>query len=152
MQSGVARAAQRKEDAEVVWRAALGALLHLTAAAGRPIGAWAAALPPAACAKLLRSAERYRWCAASGCARSDSPSSHTLRLVLDGCRTVGRRCQLRVCGRRADLVLEGGLQGVPAPGTGHLRHSAAATVSCGRCAALLLEGGRGGLPAARLGT
>ena len=58
-------ALQRKEGAEEVWRAALGALLHLTTAAGRPVAAWASGLPPAAAAELLRCAERFRWCALS---------------------------------------------------------------------------------------
>lgn len=56
-------ALQRKEDAEEVWRAALGVLLHLITAAGRPVAAWASGLPPAAAAELLRCAERFRWCA-----------------------------------------------------------------------------------------
>ena len=64
-------ALQRREGAEEVWRAALGALLHLTTAAGRPVAEWASGLPPAAAAELLRCAERFRWCAlvASVCVR-----------------------------------------------------------------------------------
>ncbi|KAK9825377.1 hypothetical protein WJX81_006910 [Elliptochloris bilobata] len=53
--------AQRREDAEDVWQSALGALMHLTTAAGRPVAAWAAGLPAAAAAELLRCAERFRW-------------------------------------------------------------------------------------------
>ncbi len=55
------RPVQRREAAEEVWRAALGALLHLTVAAGRFVAAWLAGLPPAAAAELLRCAKRYRW-------------------------------------------------------------------------------------------